>query len=223
MVSLKSTSSRAPMQVLRCGAQRDLAGCASVRPTRLRTQFPGLLLFIQPHSLDALIGCFKFHLPFSVFTLVFLLGSRLLTISNWIPLGLRSPSTSNTDSRILSLLTPPYPVYQISIKDFTFHQVSQASTYSHLPLIFFSPTLHLTHQKKFFWFIIDLGSPSDFFVVVISDTVNTIISGQVFCICLLSSLPVSHLVLYNLQSALWPVSIVFFFFFFFPLQLFALI
>ena len=119
-------------------------------PQWIRTQFPGLLLFIQPHSLDALIGCFKFHLPFSVFTLVFLLGSRLLTISNWIPLGLRSPSTSNTDSRILSLLTPPYPVYQISIKDSTFHQVSQASTYSHLPLIFFSPTLHLTHQKKFF-------------------------------------------------------------------------
>ena len=87
MVSLKSTASRALMQVLRCGAQRDLTGYVSVRTTRLRPQFPGLL-FIQPHLLGPLIPPhgFKFHLPFSVFTLVFLLGSRLLTPS-WASLS----------------------------------------------------------------------------------------------------------------------------------------
>lgn len=61
------------MQVLRCGAPCDLAGCVSVRPAQAsRTHFPHLLLFIHPHLLGALIPShgFKFHLPFSMFTLV---------------------------------------------------------------------------------------------------------------------------------------------------------
>lgn len=91
--------------------------CVCEANAGFRTQSPHLL-FIHPHLLRALFPShgFKFHLPFSMFTLVFLLGSRLLTISTWIPLRLRSPSTSNTDSRILSLPIPPHPVHQVSVR-----------------------------------------------------------------------------------------------------------
>lgn len=197
------------------GPVRPRRLCVCEANPGLRTHFPHLLLFIHPHLLGALIPShgFKFHLPFSMFTLV--LDSSPSPLGSLSGFALPVPPTQTPK---FSLPIPPHPVYQVSIKDPTFHQVAQASTYSHLPLSFFSPTLHLTHQKKIFGFIIDLGSPSDF-LKIISDTVNTIISGQVFCICLLTSC-VSHLVLYNLHSALWPVSIVVvfvgFLFFFFP-------
>ena len=162
MVHLKSTSSRVLMQVQRCEPSTTSQAVCLWGQRRPQDSVPSSSVYLSSLA-GALIPShgFKFHLPFSVFTPVFLLGSRLLTISTWIPLRLRSPSISNTDSRILSLPIPPHPVYQVSI-DSTFHQVAQAFTYSHLPLIFFSPTLHLTHQKKNFGFIIDLGSPSDY-------------------------------------------------------------
>ena len=125
-----------------------------VRPRRLCVceASPGLKDSLPSSSSvypSSLVGCsHPFPWLYIPSTLFYVHPSlRLLTISTWIPLGLRSPSTSNTDSRILSLPIPPHPVYQVSIKDPTFHQVAQASTYSHLPHIFFSPTLHLTHQK----------------------------------------------------------------------------
>lgn len=108
MVHLKSTSSRVLMQMQRCEPSTTSQAVCLWGQRRPQDSVPSSSVYLSSLA-GALIPShgFKFHLPFSVFTPVFLLGSRLLTISTWIPLRLRSPSISNTDSRILSPHSSP--------------------------------------------------------------------------------------------------------------------